>query len=116
MYSFINKLKSLLDKPDIEEIAAYQHKMPQSIEVTIKYDKKTGFYTAQVTQLDNKKTRSILITESRTEDKLVNMVNDLVLTYLDFPERIKHNMPKLLPVDINFADARSKNNKMVFAK
>lgn len=116
MYTFINGLKSLLDRPDIEEIAAYQHKMPQSIGVTVSYDKKTGFYTARITHLDSKKTNSILITESKAEDKLVSMVNDLVLTYLDFPERIKHSMPKLLPVDINFADTRPKNSKLVFAK
>lgn len=90
-------MQAIFDKPDIEELAAYQHKMPQSIGVEIKYDKKTSYYTAQITELDEQKISALLITEAKSEEKLVSMVNDLILTYLDFPERIKYSMPQLLP-------------------
>jgi len=116
MNTVLLKLRSLLDQPDIEELAAYQHKMPQSIGVEVSYDRQTGYYTAQVTQLDKKRTQSLLITESKNEKELVSMVNDLVLTYLDFPERIKRNMPQLLPTDIDFADGRATRRRQVFAK
>ena len=116
--NIFTKLQDLFDKPDIEELAAYQHKMPQSIGVDVSYDEKTGYYTARITKLNDKKlsNKTLLVTESKSRKELVNMVNDLVLTYLDFPERIKHSVPQLLPVDLDFDSKKAKQRQLVFAK
>ncbi len=38
------RIKRLVDTPDVEELAAYQHKIPHSVKLAIEYDKNTGFY------------------------------------------------------------------------
>lgn len=118
--SMINRLyhhiRRLFDTPSIEEIAAYQHKMPGSIRVKTSYDKKTKFYTATITSLDKKKVTALLITESRNAARLVENVNDLLLTYLDIPDHIKPSMPKLLPEDIDYANQLIKSPQLVLAK
>ena len=110
------RIKRLVDTPDVEELAAYQHKIPHSVKLAIEYDKNTGFYTARVTHIYTKATKNLIITESRTADGLIGMVNDAVLTYLDFPERIKLHMPQLLPEGIDFADQLSRQGSLVLAK
>lgn len=105
-----------IEKPSIEEIAAYQHKMPRSINVKTSYDKKTKFYTATIVNLDKKKVDALLITESRNAVDLVKSVNDLLLTYLDIPERIKPSMPRLLPEDVDYAKQLLKSPRLVLAK
>ena len=69
-----------------------------------------------MTHIDKKATKNLIITESRTADGLISMVNDAVLTYLDFPERIKLHMPQLLPEGIDFADQLSRQGSLVLAK
>lgn len=103
-------------KPSIVEIAAYQHKLPHTIEVEANYDELTKFWTAKVIKLEGKKPKGLIITEAKTVDRLVEMVNDAVLTYLDFPEYMKSSMPALLPEDIGFAKKTAHKNKFVFAK
>lgn len=110
------KIQDFISKPSIEEVAAYQHKMPRKISVEASFDKKTGFWTAKITEIDDAKSPGLIITESKTESGLVEMVNDAILTYLDFPERMKRSMPSLLPEDINFDKKVSKKNNLVFAK
>lgn len=118
--SMINRLyhhiRRLFDTPSIEEVAAYQHKMPGSIRVKISYDKKTKLYTATIAALDKQKVTALLITESRGAARLVENVNDLLLTYLDIPERIKPSMPRLLPEDIDYANQLMKSPQLVLAK
>ena len=107
---------SKLNKPSTVEIAAYQHKMPRSIDVVIRYDNKDRYWTAKVIKLDNEKLNNLIINESKTEEGIVKMVNDAVLTYLDFPEYMKTSMPSLLPEDIDFAKKNQKSKSLVFAK
>lgn len=109
-------IRRIFNTPSIEEIAAYQHKIPGSIYVNTSYDEKTKFYTATITSLDKKKITALLITESRDAVRLVENVNDLLLTYLDIPERIKPSMPRLLPEDIDYANQLIKSNQLVLAK
>ncbi|MDO4712544.1 MAG: hypothetical protein Q4B05_01385 [Candidatus Saccharibacteria bacterium] len=109
-------IRRLFDTPSIEEVAAYQHKMPGSIRVKISYDKKTKLYTATIAALDKQKVTALLITESRGAARLVENVNDLLLTYLDIPERIKPSMPRLLPEDIDYANQLMKSPQLVLAK
>ena len=65
-------IRRIFDTPSIEEIAAYQHKIPGSIYVNTSYDEKTKFYTATITSLDKKKITALLITESR--DAVLNQI------------------------------------------
>lgn len=116
MKSILNKIKQLFERPSIEEIAAYQHKLPSSVQVSHSFDKTTGFYTAKITQINHKKVNGIIITESKSVSRLVDQVNDAVLTYLNFPEYMKPSMPKLLPEDINFSNKILKNGSLVFTK
>ncbi len=116
MNRLYHHIRRLFDTPSIEEIAAYQHKMPGSISVKISYDKKTKFYTATITSLDKKKITALLATESRDAARLVENVNDLLLTYLDIPERVKPSMPRLLPEDIDYANQLIKSPQLVLAK
>lgn len=113
---FKNRIVGILSKPSIDEIAAYQHKMPRDIRVDILYDEKTKYWTAKVIKIDNQKIKDLIITESKSEHGLVKMVNDALLTYLDFPEYMKSSMPSLLPEDISFDKKVSKNHNLVFAK
>ena len=104
MINIIRHIKQFFDAPDIEELAAYQHKLPRSVTVDTSYDKKTGYYTAKITHFEDKAAKGLIITESKTPAGLVAMVNDAILTYLDIPERIRVRMPQLLPEDIDFAE------------
>ena len=108
----------LFDRPAIEEIAAYQHKLPRSIRVEASYDEQTKFYTATITKVDKDSVKGLLITESRSIGELIERINDLLLTHLDIPERIKPSMPKLLPEDVDYADqlVNTKHSKLVLAK
>ncbi len=117
MKRFIHYVKAYFDKPDMLELSAYQHKLPQSITVDASYDKKSGYFTAKITQVDSSAVRGLIITESKTPEGLVDMVNDALLTYLEVPERIRIALPlKLLPVDIDFAEQAVKKGQFVLAK
>lgn len=116
MINTLRKVQNIFNKPSIEEQAAYQHKMPQTVRVDVSYDKKTKHWTAKVTAINGSKVPGSIITESKTEEGLVHMINDAVLTYLDFPEYMKPSMPSLLPEDINFARKTSRSTGLVFAK
>jgi len=116
MKSFIIKIKHFFSKPSIEEVAAYQHKLPTSVQVSHSFDKRTGFYTARVTQVDGQKVRGLIVTESKSADKLIGQVNDAILTYLDFPDYMKLDMPQLLPADVNFSSKITKKGNIVLAK
>jgi hypothetical protein len=117
MKKVVRRIRSLFEKPSIEELAAYQHKIPQNIKVIVSYDQKMGYWTAKVVEIEGKKVPGLIITESKTEKGIVGMVNDAVLTYLDFPEYMKSSMPPLLPEDINFdKKITQRSTSLVFAK
>lgn len=103
------------DKPSIEELAAYQHKIPKSITVNHSKDK-TGLYIAKVVKIDGIPVKGLILTEAKNTNKLIEMVNDAVYSYLDIPERIRPNLPKMLPKDIDFADRFTKKGELIFAK
>lgn len=116
MKAFIVKIKHFFAKPSIEEIAAYQHKLPERVQVSHSFDKQTGFYTATVTEIDDKKVKGFIITESKSADKLIGQINDAILTYLDFPDYMKLDIPQLLPADVNFSSKIAKKGHIVLAK
>lgn len=112
----LQAFSNLFDKPSIEEIAAYQHKIPSRISVSHEKEK-DGTYVARVLSIDGKKIdNGMIITDGKTVEELVEMVNDAVYTYLDIPERIRPSLPKMLPSEINFADRIAKKGELVFAK
>lgn len=113
----LNRIKSYFDKPSIEEIAAYQHKLPNHITIRHWYDEKTGYYTAKIESIDGKEIKkAILITEDKTPAGLVRMINDIMFTYLDIPERMKPYLPQALPEDLDYEDKFIKEGQIVFAK
>lgn len=106
----------IFDKPSIEEIAAYQHKIPRDIMVAHVIDKDTGKYVARISEVDGKVVKGAILTEAKNANELVEMVNDAVFTYLDIPERIRPSLPRMLPKDIDFADRLAMKGKLMFAK
>lgn len=115
MTSILANLQNLFSRVNIEELAVYQHKQPRDIQVETSYDTQSRRYTARVAKIDSKKVSGLIVTESKTPEGLVYMVNDAILTYLDIPERIGVHLPKLLPEDIDF-DTCSQKRKLVLAK
>lgn len=115
MTSILANLQNLFSRVNIEELAVYQHKQPRDIRVETSYDTQSRRYTARVAKIDSKKVSGLIVTESKTPEDLVCMVNDAILTYLDIPERIGVHLPKLLPEDIDF-DTCSQKRKLVLAK
>lgn len=113
MNAIIRRIRYFFDRPSLEEVAAYQHKMPNDVLVETSYDKKTGFYTARVAEINGEKADVLIVTEGKTPEKLVEMVNDAILTYLDLPERMKRSMPKILPVDVNFEQQAMRRNAVL---
>lgn len=94
--SMLEKFKELFSVPDQDEIIAYQYKIPKSITVSV--NKKDGLYLAKVEKINDELLSSTtFLTEADTLTELIKDVNDMLLTYLDFPENIKSKMPQLLP-------------------
>ncbi len=115
--SIFEKIINYFDKPSVEEMAAYQHKLPSTVVVNHWYDKETGYYTARVESIDDKSLKKdLIITESKTADGLVEAINDAIFTYLDIPERMKAVLPKAMPVDVDFADKFAKKGSLELAK
>lgn len=109
-----NKFTDFFSPPDQEEISAYQHKIPTSITVGITKD--GDYYIARVEKINDETLKdSTFIAESKDRDQLVEEVNNMLLTYLDFPNRIKAKMPKLLPPAEFYKNARN-SKELVFAK
>lgn len=44
------------------------------------------------------------------------MINDVMFTYLDIPERMKPYLPQALPEDLDYEDKFIKEGQVVFAK
>lgn len=117
MNRFFHHIKQFFNQPDIELVAAYQHKLPHDVTVFTSFDKKTGTYTARIVKIDSKDVKDLIITESQSSKDLVININDMMLTYLDIPEDIKSSMPMLLPEDIDYADqVLQKHGNLVLAK
>ena len=110
----LDSIKKYFNKPDADEIMAYQYKVPRSIFVNIE---KTNYgFTAYIKAInDIDLTNDTLVTEATTKQELVSMVNDLVYTYLEFPESIKDHMPWLLPPEAEF-NTQIAHSNLVFAK
>ncbi len=82
-------------KVSYDEIVAYSYKTPTSAKVKVWHDGK--WLVAKVEKVDNKVVDdACLITQAKSELELVKIVNDVVLTYLDFPDDVKDQMPMLL--------------------
>lgn len=92
----LEKLRLRFAQPDPDEIVAFQYKLPRSITVSV--DKRDGMYLAKVDKInDEELDTTTFLTEAKTLIDLVTEINDMLLTYLDFPENIKPRMPKFLP-------------------
>lgn len=114
--SLLQRIKDLFSSPDIDEVIAYQYKIPHSI--TVGVVKEGGYFLAKVEKIDDQELKNdTFITEAKTMTELVIEVNDMLFTYLDFPEKIKSRMPQLLPPEFAEQEFKKKTKKeLVFAK
>lgn len=116
MLEKIKQIISSFSPPDQDLVMAFQYKVPKSILVEV--EKHGEFYTAKVEKInDEYLSTSTFMTEAETLPLLVTEVNDMLYTYLDFPENIKSRMPLLLPpefAELQLQNAHSK--ELVFAK
>ena len=70
--------------PDV--LNAYRSAIPSTID--LKISTKGDYYVAEIKTIENEKlpVEEMLITEAKSQDELVNMVNDLIFTYKNIPE------------------------------
>jgi len=115
--SLFHRLKQLFSpEPDFDEIVAYQYKLPRSIIVEISKD---GEHLIAILKKINDEPLSndTVMTEAKNMLGLVAEVNDILLSYLDFPEDVKSKMPQLLPPEMELSKMISNQHKqLVFAK
>lgn len=117
--SIFEQIKLLFNQPDLDEVIAFQYKLPQSITVNIR--KEGGYLIAKVEKIDGKGLEdATVMTEAKTVVELVAEVNDMLLEYLDFPDNIKPRMPQLLPPEIAEKELQrlksTSRKELVFAK
>ena len=80
---------------DLDVLAAYQDKIPRSINVKISRDGK--YLTAVIKAIDGRDLGSGFATSGKNDAELITMINDAVQTYLDIPPEVCARMPLLLP-------------------
>ena len=97
------RIKSAIFGDDIITIAAYQHKIPQSLRANITRHN-DGTISAVVDQLDGRSIGHGFATQARSETDLIRMINYALQTYLDIPPSVCISMPLLVPENY-------KNNK-----
>jgi hypothetical protein len=100
----LEKIKDMFSTPpDQDVLMAYQYKLPHSIIVDIK--KSDDGFIARVEKINDKSIDdTTFLTEADSLTDLVTEVNDMLLTYLDFPEEVKPRMPQLLPPEFAFQE------------
>lgn len=114
--NILEYIATYFSKPDLDEVMAFQYKLPRSIVVEIK--REGDHFIARVKEINGEAMdKSTVITEAKNRVDLIKEINDILLTYLDFPENIKPRMPQLLPEGLTEAELSSLNKKeLVFAK
>jgi hypothetical protein len=80
----------------IDEIAVYQYKFPKSVSVEIKYWKEDKVYSAVIKKINGKSIGDGFATQGRNEKELIEMINDAVLTYLDFPPDVSVRLRRVI--------------------
>jgi hypothetical protein len=114
------KIKGIFSQPDADTVIAYQYKLPRSINVDINKD--DGHFVLHVDSINDEKLQNTTFyIEADSVLELVELLNDSLLDYLDFPDNIKSKMPKLLPPkefldEEGIALSSFANEKLVFAK
>lgn len=83
-------------KVDPEVVIAYRTAIPSSIDLQI--NTKGDHFIATIKSVENKKLPkdTLLITEAKTPDALVDMVNDLIFAYKNIPENYRPFYRKIL--------------------
>jgi hypothetical protein len=81
-------------KIDPEELNAYRSVIPDTLNVNVK--EQDGHFIIQVNTIEGKKIDDLLITEALGENNVVDMVNDLVLTYKRVPEEYRPYFKQIL--------------------
>jgi hypothetical protein len=116
LMNIFQRLSKNLNQPDLDEVLAFQYKIPNSITVDIV--KEGDQFIARVEKINGEELKKdTFITEAETINELVVEVNDMLLTYLDFPENIKPRMPQLLPPESELKRLiGTKSRELVFAK
>ena len=117
--ALFQQLKQFFSQPDLDEVMAFQYKIPHSITVAV--TKEDEYFIAKIEKIDNRKLKNdTVMTKAKTMPELVIEVNDLLLTYLDFPENVKPRMPQLLPPEFAAQTLKKLKNaahkELVFAK
>jgi mevalonate kinase len=86
---WLNKLKAGLwgyNKLDPDLVNAYRTSIPSSIDLQVSL--RGDSYIATIKSIENEKLpkETFLITEARSQEALVDMVNDLIFSYKNIPE------------------------------
>lgn len=105
------RIKSAIFGDDIITIAAYQHKIPQSLRANITHYN-DGAISAVVDQLDGRNIGHGFTTQARTETDLIRMINYALQTYLDIPPSVCISMPLLVPENYENNKKLSKQLKL----
>lgn len=86
-------IKSLLfgSKLDEEELFALSWKIPEKLEIEIK--ESDGMYVAKITSYKDDN----VVTQAKTGQQLVKMVNDALYSYLDIPGKYKDDIGFFMP-------------------
>lgn len=98
-----------------EALAPYSLKLTKT-DINSAIDEVIGIKYPELIEQQIRLEEELNAIEDRDEERLVENVNDLLLTYLDIPERIKPSMPRLLPEDGDYAKQLVNSPRLVLAK
>ncbi len=88
MKKALDKWKFRIFGADPDSVAAYQSVLPHNIHVRLRRD--GGYIIANIDEVDSEKIgKSLLITEAKDMEELVENVNDLLYTYVNMPMNIR---------------------------
>src|SRR5215207_9460176 len=91
MFSSLNKLYRLVVPAKDPAVIKKQYRLPESLNLDFKFSQK-GWFVVTSPDLPG------FVTEAKSKDELIEMVNDAVLTYFDVPKAsgdIVYNQLKL---------------------
>ena len=92
----IELIRNKISGVDPDTLNAYRSAIPHTVNLNIRL--KGDSFIATINSVDNKSLPKevLLVTEAETQEKLVDMVNDLVFTYKNIPEKYRPFYKKIL--------------------
>jgi hypothetical protein len=92
---------------DPELVDAYRSAIPNYIQLSIAQNGDS--YLATITELDHEpmSKKILLVTEARTHEELIDMVNDLIFTYKRIPENYRPFYKQILKPEGEIKNSKS---------